>query len=106
MLSGKVTNTDTSDHIISTIFKVTLPSDIASKIYRVDGTSCDSGTYTQARILWYSGQSGYTVGTFLVSSESANEITITESSSPSLSSGLSREFNLRVPLFLDIGTVQ
>ena len=104
VLAGKIKNNGSASATINNVIEITLPENISSKIYRMNGTNCSQSPLgdgwdlcVQAEVYW----SGNPTRLDIVSN-AVNKITLTNVGK-SLSSGSSAIANLRVPLFLDIG---
>lgn len=106
VLTGSITNNSDSSASPTDIFEITLPSSISSKIYRQDGTTCDNARSSDSTILYATGTQESQTKRYFVYSESANKIKLTLLTPTSISSGTYAKIDCRVPIFLDIGTVQ
>lgn len=110
VVCGTITNKGSSSNSFVNLCKITLPSSISSKIYRADGTTCDqASTTTQAKntlILLAMGGAGTNEKLANAYSIEANKIHVKWQSNMSINAGDSIQFNVRFPLFLDIGSVQ
>ena len=106
--SGKILNNSSSTASIYSLFSITLPSNISSKIYRTDGTTCDN-TYVNSNII---GAFPINVGTLtsanniLVKCTNVNKLDFEAQSSINVNASSDQTFNFRIPIFLDIGTTQ
>ena len=105
VLTASITNNTSGSQSISDIFSLTLPSGISSKIYRQDGTTCNDAYSSNPYITYFSGNKDSSNGAFIFQSLSANSFTLSMGSPFSLGNGSSVRLYVRIPLFLDIGTV-
>lgn len=101
---GAVTVTDSSENIgnNSVLFSATLPSEVASKIYRKDGTTCNN--YSSSFVIiegatWVASANK----SFKICSRSANTISVEGNGPWNLSTGYPYTIDIRIPLFMDIG---
>ena len=104
VLSGKITNTSGSSKTEYSFFSVTLPSQISSKIYRLNGTTCDNAESSSPEILnavGYKSNSNNPVFYYL-SSVTANVLQLT-CSGLAIDNNGSAYVDVRIPIFLDIG---
>ena len=106
VLSGEVKNNGSDTATVNNYFSITLNTDISSKIYRQDGTTCNNAKSSNNRILRFNGMSGDNSTTFDLNSDSANVIYVRSRSNVGLGAGDSMILDVRIPIFLDIGTVQ
>ena len=88
------------------IFSLSLPTDILSKIYRVDGTTCNNNYNSSSAVLYDNGYESGSRQTVYIRSQQANELKVIVNSSGNFTSGSTRIWNVRIPIFLDIGTVE
>ena len=105
VLTGKLKNNGASSVNVSNICEIVLPSEVSSKIYRLEGTTCDSAYTTDTLISRTSGifGSSSTVRYTLLSTE-ANKIKL-QSATNEIPAGNSLPVDMRIPIFLDTGTV-
>lgn len=102
VICGKIVNNSGAQNTPYNICKFTLPSEIASKIYRADGSKVSESYTLNEDVLSYIGTQNTNNKTFIFKSFTANELQIVVSAAP-ISDGSSARFDLRVPIFLDIG---
>lgn len=108
VVCGTITNKGASQASFNNMCEITLPSSISSKIYRADGTSCDQAPSSSVNtlILLDMGGAGSSERLANCYSESANKIRIKWQYNTSINAGASIQFNIRFPLFLDVGSVE
>lgn len=99
--SGTIKNTTSSSQSLTDLFKIILPSEIAEKIYRIDGTKCSESYTSFDYVLGYPGISKYTNQVFNVRCSTPNELIIQNTTN--MNANEESHFNLRIPIFLDIG---
>lgn len=86
-------------------FTITLPEEISSKIYRTEGSTCNNeptssgSSYILQDTTQVNGAKQYSLW-----SRTPNTISLETSTSWSLGQGGSFPLNIRIPLFLDIGS--
>lgn len=105
-LVGKITNTTGSSATVNDVFEITLPETISNKIYRTDGTSCDQAYTSEQLVLIYYDNYANQPTQFRLKSPTANKLTYSSTNGFTLGSNVSAVFNVRIPIFLDTGTVQ
>lgn len=105
--TGAITNSTASSVSLGTIATVTLPSEISSKIYRVDGSACNvAGDPSYAGVTIGVGVfSGYEAGNLWLNSELANQIDMIFAAK-TLGANESIRIDFRIPIFLEIGEVE
>ena len=104
--SGKIHNNSASQQSVDYLFELTIPSNIGSHIYRMDGTTVNNTrTGSDSLILQGNGAWGSTPLTISVESPSENYIKIGFNSTQTINASGNRAVNLRIPIFLNIGTV-
>ena len=104
VLAGKITNNGTNASVTD-ILEITLPSEISSKIYRADGTTCDQAYSGGSAVITFYDIFNNTSTKFLLISPEANKIKIKIASAQTLATGGSQMLNTSIPIFLDTGTV-
>ena len=87
------------------IFDITLPEALSSKIYRNDGTTCNQPYLSSYSILLDLVKIGANIFNVSLISFETNKLRV-QLGQQSLNSGSSIQVNIRIPIFLDIGTVQ
>ena len=100
VIAGQIVNDSGASQTVS-LMSITLPSSLSSHIYREDGTTCDNAYSSSYTITKCAGVIKNTVSAIQIDSLSANTI---EVGSATLNTGTTR-IDLRIPIFLDIGTV-
>lgn len=104
VLTGKISNQGISSATIDKLFSITLADEIASKIYTTDGLTVLVNDATKDVITYWRGAKAGSTGTFALTSRGAKNLTL-EIGSFGLSEGSSVFLDVRIPIFLDIGTV-
>ena len=103
--TGVIKNNSDSMAYVAGLFNITLPTEISSKIYRKDGTTTNNAYSSSGDIAYIIGIKDTNTVRYTLSANTINVIEI-YSSSISLASAGTVEFDFRFPIFLDIGTVQ
>ena len=106
VVAGSIENNSGSATTPDLLCTITLPESISSHIYRQDGTTLNN-TSSNSMILTACGTSSSAVARFSIISGGTNIIEVHQSAGgQSIPSGSSGRIDLRIPLFLDIGTIQ
>ena len=103
ILCGVIKNTTASTFTQTNLFSITLPSDISSKIYRADGTTCDSNYSSDVNVATQPGATGAQSNVFRLCSEVANVLYLDNTFGTTIPANDSKFVNVRIPIFLDIG---
>ena len=103
VLSGNIKNNSASSITPLEIFTITLPSDISSKIYRRDGSTCNNAYTSNEFVLSMRGVQNSADKQFDLDSPSANTLILSLSGGSAIASGSYANFQIRIPLFLEIG---
>lgn len=103
VICGAVTNTSINQVSVTNLFSIDLPADIASKIYRFDGTTCDNSYLNNDLVLIQSGTINESGKNYKIVSQTANNFVLTITSAETLNSQATKIFNVRIPIFLNIG---
>lgn len=110
VVSGIIKNIDTSaSHRLTqfdTLLEVTLPQNISSKIYRGDGTTCNNAYIHKNLILSATMCLESSEYVAVLSSTEANKLVIKLNSTVTWTANTNKAINIRIPIFLDIGTTQ
>lgn len=102
-LVGKIENDSGSSIGPAEVYSITIPESISSKIYRQDGTTCNNAYSSSTQILFGNGIQGSQAARFSITSGVANTLSVWVLTS--INTGSSAFVDLRIPIFLDIGTV-
>lgn len=102
-ITGSIINNTESSQTFMKLYSFTLPTSISSKIYRQNGTTCDTSSNSPT-ILYCVGVRGSSSGTYKLTSTTANVIEIESNNNINISAGNDVELEIRFPIFLDIGT--
>ena len=104
IVTGQIKNTTESSVNLLEIAEFTLPSDIAEKIYKTDGTTIHTGSY--GYILGTNGFFAYDVQPLTMNCSGVNKIKLTKSSERPIAGGNTISIDIRIPLFLNIDSVE
>lgn len=102
-VTGVISNTNASSASVSGIISITIPSDLGDKIYRSDGTKVSVGT-SYSNILYSNVTFGSGSRVISLYSNSQNELKIEFTSTQTLGAATDLPIDIRIPIFLDIGT--
>lgn len=105
VITGKIKNTTEASISLTDLFSIVLPEEIASKIYKFDGTTCNSGTTGLILGCYMYWQAFNNISIYL-SNTTLNTLTFRTATSKKIPANTSQEVDCRIPLFLDIGSVQ
>ena len=108
VVSGVIINTTSSAISVSDLIEITLPADICSHIYRLDGTTCNQSTSGDGIVLLDFTKSNLNASAILImlKSTEVNKLKLSMPVAQSATQNIDFNFNIRIPIFLDIGTVQ
>lgn len=105
VISGQIRNSGSDSQSVVNIMSISLPADIQNKIYRRDGTTINNSYSSDDTIANLNGNKGNATFIYRLYSNVAGEFKIGCNLSFSLSGGDYTSLELRIPIFLDIGTV-
>ena len=101
--AGNINNTTAEAVSITNIFEISIPSEISSKIYRADGSTCNNSFTTNGAITSFVGARDNAQQVFRLNSNEANKLLLILNGSYSISANYSVRLDVRFPIFLDIG---
>lgn len=104
VVSGDIKNQSGAQSNVTKLYEITLPSDISSKIYRIDGVSCDQATAGgNTRVAYTTVNVDDLVRNLEIRCSAPNVLTLYMTSSVGINDNSSKYFGFRFPLFLNFG---
>ena len=105
VFTGSISNPTGADIQTNALAEITLPSNIASKIYRRDGTNVSEAYTSNGVIIRFSSVLENTNTNYRLYSDEINKVKMLFVSNETINANSSKSFDIRIPIFLDIGTV-
>lgn len=103
---GVAQNSTSSSISINELLYFVLPSDISSHIYRADGTTCNQNYVSNNRVLVACGGREDSTQRFILLCEAPNKLKLTFGQGQYISANSSMRIDIRIPIFLDIGSIE